>query len=368
MAYRAVQWATGAMGTACLRSMHDHPDVEVVGVYVYSPDKAGRDVGEMAGRPATGVLSTNSIEEILALDADVVVHAGRIGPYGSHDAEIVRLLESGKNVISINGYSDPAYHAGERLGALRAAGERGGATLMGAGLNPGFVAEQLAVVISGLTNRVDHIEIVEHADSRAVRDPKYLFDALGFGSDPDARDLTDLATGPAGALHGMFSEVLAALAEHLGMTLDRIEPDHVIHRATEELTLRAGTVAEGTVSHINWRWHAFTVGRPAPRLTLSIHWYLETAHLERPDPPLWQVRLTGHPGVRVAVELEKHPDDTTRMTAEPYAVGAQVVNTFPHVVAAPPGVAVRPALTPARDDYSGYRPAPDGHHLQEAAR
>ena len=197
----------------------------------------------MAGRPAIGVLSTDDPEAIYALDADVVVHAGRIGPYGAHDAEIIRLLESGKNVISLNGYSNPAYHAGERLAALQAACERGGTTLMAAGLNPGFVGEQLAVVVSGLTNRVDHIEIVEHADSRAVRDPTYLFDALGFGSDPDALDLADPAKGPAGALNGMFSEVLAALADRLGMTVVRIEPDHVFHRAPDDVVLRAGTVA-----------------------------------------------------------------------------------------------------------------------------
>jgi hypothetical protein len=56
------------------------------------------------------------------------------------------------------------------------------------------------------------------------------------------------------------------------------------------------------------------------------------------------------------------------MTAEPYAVGAQVVNTFPHVVAAAPGVAVRPVATPARDDYRTYRPAPAGTDLQEIPR
>lgn len=372
MTYRAVQWATGAMGTACLRSMLDHPGVEVVGAYVYNPDKAGRDVGEMAGRAATGVLSTDDPEEIYALEADVVVHAGRIGPYGAHDEEIVRLLRSGKNVLSLNGYSNPAFHAGERLDALQAAGEHGAATLMGAGLNPGFVGEQLAVVVSGLSNRVDHLEIVEHADSSAVRDPKYLFDALGFGSDPRVVDLADPEQGPAGALDGMFSEVLAALAERLGMSVERIEPDHVFHAAPQDVVLRAGTIARGTVSHINWRWHAVTGGGEGGterrRLTLSIHWYVDSSHLAQPDPPLWQVRMTGHPGARINVELDKHPDDTTKMTSEQYAVGAEVVNTFPHLLAAPPGVALRPVVTPSRDDYLTYRPVPAGTDQRKGPR
>lgn len=368
MVYRAVQWATGAMGTACLRSMLGHPDVEVVGAFVYSAEKAGLDVGEMAGQAPTGVLSTDQADLILALDADLVVHAGRIGPYGAHDAEIIALLESGKNVISINGYSDPFHHAGERLDALQAACRRGGTSLMSAGLNPGFVGEQLAVVASGMTNRLDHLEIVENLDSSAVRDPGYLFGALGFGSDPDVVDLAHPQDGPASAMNGMFAEVLSALGHRLGMTVERVEPDHVFHRAPADIELRAGTVAAGTVSHSNWRWHAITGtgSQERRRLTLSINWYVDASHLEAPDPPLWQVRLTGHPGVKIHIDLDKHPDDHTKMTAEQYAVGAEVLNTIPHVVAAPPGVTVRPVVTPARDDFSTFRPVPAGHSREDA--
>ena len=102
----------GAMGKAVLRTVIDHPGTELAGVYTYSDRKAGRDAGELAGRPPTGVLATNDVAQILALDSDVVVHAGRIGPYGSHDADFIRLLESGKNVITINGYSHPAHWSG----------------------------------------------------------------------------------------------------------------------------------------------------------------------------------------------------------------------------------------------------------------
>lgn len=343
MTYRVVQWATGAMGTACLRMMLDHPDVEVVGVHVYSEAKAGRDVGEMAGRPATGVLSTRDPQAILDLRPDVVVHAGRIGTYGSHDEEIIALLEAGVNVISINGYSHPGHLEGPRAAALRDACERGSSSLVAAGLNPGFAGEQLAVVASGLVSRLDHVEIVEHADSRAVRDPAYLFDVLGFGQ--TVAQLEGRTDGPDVALDGMFSEVVAATAHHLGLTLDRVEPDHVLHVTERDLEVKAGTVRAGTVSHFNWRWHG--VAADVRRITLSIHWYLETTHLDSDEPPLWQLHLTGHPGVKVDVELEKHPEDASRMPAEPYAVGASVVNTVPWVVAAGPGLHVRPVVTPS---------------------
>jgi hypothetical protein len=91
----------------------DHPGTELVGLYAYGANKVGKDAGDIARREPTGVIATNSVEEILALDADVVIHAARLGPYGSHDGDFIPLLESGKNVISINGYSWPNYR-GER--------------------------------------------------------------------------------------------------------------------------------------------------------------------------------------------------------------------------------------------------------------
>ena len=352
--YRVVQWATGAMGTAVLRSVIDHPGTEVVGVYVYSPEKVGVDAGTLARREPTGVLATDDADAILALDADVVVHAGRIGPYGEHDAEIGRLLRSGKNVISLNGYSHPAYWADDRVAALSAAGRDGGASLMAAGLNPGFIAEQVAVTVAGVTARVEHLEIVESADSSEIRNPDYLFGALGFGADPAGIDPNDPDWGPVRALNGMYEELLGALAFRLGMTLDRVEPDHVVHAAPHDLELAAGRVPAGTVSHTNWRWHGIVDG--TRRLTMSIHWYVETSHLDSDRPPLWQVHLTGHPGLRLSIDLEKHPDDHSRMGAEQYAVGAQVINSIPFVVAAPPGVLTRPVATPARDDFATFRP------------
>jgi hypothetical protein len=355
MAYRVVQWATGAMGKAVLRTVIDHPGTELVGVYTYSDRKAGRDAGELAGRPATGVLATNDVAEILALDADVVVHAGRIGPYGSHDEDFIRLLESGKNVITINGYSHPAHWSGDSTERLRAACDTGGTTLMAAGLNPGFIAEQIATVATGVCASVEHIEITEAADATEVRDPAYLFGALGFGADPAAFDPNDATQGPAVFLNGMYTETLAAVALRLGMDLERVETEHVVHPATADIELHAGVIRQGTVSHTNWRWHGIAGGKR--RLTMSIHWYAETAHLDDPHPPLWTVKVTGHPGIEIAVRVVKHPDDKSRMGAEQYAVAGQVINAIPYVVAAKPGLLTRPVATPARDDYLTFTPA-----------
>src|SRR5438874_12785375 len=72
MRYKVIQWATGNVGQLALRGIIEHPDLELVGLLVHSPDKAGHDAGELAGVGAVGVKATNDVDEILGLDADVV--------------------------------------------------------------------------------------------------------------------------------------------------------------------------------------------------------------------------------------------------------------------------------------------------------
>ncbi len=349
MKYRVIQWATGGMGKNCLRALIDHPAMELVGVYVYGRDKAGKDAGEIARRPLTGVVATREVGEILALDADVVIHAARLAPpYGAHDADLIRLLESGKNVISINGYSHPQHWGGQRFAALEAACARGGTSLLGAGLNPGFAAEQLAIVATGVCTAIDHVEIVESVDCTPVRNPDYVFKVLGFGAAPEAVDLNDPQWGPAAALNGMYAEVLAAMADRLGMRLERIETAHRGFPASQDLQIAAGFIARGRLGHFNWRWHGIVDGER--RLTMSIHWYMERAHLDAPDPSLWRIHVRGQPVVRMSVDLEKRAGDLSPTSAEQIAVAGSVINAIPIVCAAPPGVLTRPLATPFRQE------------------
>jgi len=71
--HRVVQWATGNIGTRSLRAVIQHPTLDLAGVWVHAPDKAGRDAGDLCGLGPTGVLATNDIDDIAALDADCVL-------------------------------------------------------------------------------------------------------------------------------------------------------------------------------------------------------------------------------------------------------------------------------------------------------
>jgi 4-hydroxy-tetrahydrodipicolinate reductase len=74
VAYKVIQWSTGNVGKFALKLVAEHPELELVGLWVHSEDKAGRDAGELAGIGNLGVAATNDVDALLALDADCVCY------------------------------------------------------------------------------------------------------------------------------------------------------------------------------------------------------------------------------------------------------------------------------------------------------
>ena len=97
MVVRVVQWATGAVGRAALQELIENPDYQLVGLLVYDPQKAGLDAGALCGLPpTTGVAATADKDAIVALGADVVVHAASKAHAVETNAEdICRLSRPG---------------------------------------------------------------------------------------------------------------------------------------------------------------------------------------------------------------------------------------------------------------------------------
>jgi hypothetical protein len=58
MALRVVHCGSGSSGKRALAGILDHPDLELVGQYVWSKDKADVDSGVLAGRAPCGIKAT----------------------------------------------------------------------------------------------------------------------------------------------------------------------------------------------------------------------------------------------------------------------------------------------------------------------
>jgi 2,4-diaminopentanoate dehydrogenase len=326
---RVAQWATGNIGLRSLRAVIEHPDLELVGLYVYSEAKEGRDAGELCGLEPTGVLATRNVDDMVALRPDCVLYMG-----DRTDVDVLcRLLESGSNVVATRSdlhhppSMDPAVR--ERL---ESACQAGGSSLHSTGSSPGFITEALPLVLSSLERRLDHLTIAEYADMSSRNSPELLFDLMGFGAPQDAFD-----PGPrAQYAGGSFAGSLNVLADTIRLPLDGVEATADVALARHRVEIAAGIVEAGTVAAQRINVVGQRGGRPL--LEFRATWYV-TADL---DPP-WDLR---HTGWRVQVEgdlpldVEIHfpvPDEDWGATS-PNVTAHRPVNAVRDVCAAKPGI------------------------------
>jgi len=345
VSYRVIQWATGAMGKTCLRAVIDHPDLELAGLYVYNKTKEGRDAGEIARRELAGVIATRSMEEILDIDADLVIHAPRIQfPYDAHKQDICRLLASGKNLITINGHSFPAYHGQAYAKTFEDACKKGRSTLFSTGLNPGFVVDKIATAATGICVEIDSISIREVYNCHEMPGYDYVFNVMGMGSNPNE---LDLGAGPLAELFsGQFAELVSHLAHRMGVELDRIEPDHEVITTPRDIHAVAGVVPAGTVAATNWRWHGVVAGKRF--ITLSINWIMDENLPGYEGFKHWTIKIRGKPGLDISMDLVEPEDTSVRTKAVQYGVAGSVINSIPEVCAAQPGILDFPLFAPFR--------------------
>ena len=332
---RAIQWATGSMGRTSLRRIIDHPDLELAGVYVYGARKDGVDGGQLARRPDTGIRATNDVAAILATDADVVLHMARITlPYDALVDDVVRLLESGKNVISTAGFHWPAAQGAEYAGRLQAACLAGGTTLAGVGVNPGLIVERIALAATTLCADLQKIDVQETVDASAMASPEFVFGLMGLGTDPAQNDIRQ---GPLAALYtALFSEVLYFSAHAMGSAIERIVPDHQLVLAPADMVIAAGPIARGTVAATQWRWTAEMANGVS--LSLSILWTADLALHGATNAGHWSIDITGRPNVRMRLDISEADPAAPPSRALSDATVAVAIRAIPDVVAAPPGL------------------------------
>lgn len=335
------------MGRTALRRIIDAPDLELVGLFVHDARKLGRDAGEIARRPPTGVLATDSIEAILALAPDVVIHMPRLSdPYAAQNAAVARLLAAGIDVISTAGFHHPACHGAAYATPLLDACRRGGSTLAGLGLNPGFVAERIAATLTGLCAQLESVEWHELADASSMPSPEFVFGTMGFGTDPAASDLT---RGPLATLYEqLFMEVLHGVADSLGAPILRLVPEHRLTLAPHDIGIKAGTVRAGTVAATEWRWRAELPD--ARQLVHSVTWTADPALQGQTgrEAAAWRIEIKGRPNVRATVAIEDPDPAAPHMRAATDATVAIALRAIPDVCAAAPGFFTYQAIAPFR--------------------
>ena len=343
MTLRVIQWATGPVGAAQLRGIIDSPDLELVGVFAYSPDKVGVDAGTLVYRGATGVKVTGDKSEIISMPADLVLHAASKAHGGNNTDDIVALLESGKSVITTTSYNHlPTYGSAARARITQACLDAS-VRFHAAGEHPGFLFERLATSLTSLSQRIDQITVQEFVDCSGVSQRRMLVDLMGMGKRPD--EIT-VDSPMFRAVSIQYEQALAAAADVLGLHIDSIEPtiDTAVH--TADVTVACATLPAGTVVGQRLTWTAYRRGSAV--LVAEEFWSTsrEIAQWQVIDSDEFRVRVLvdGCPSLRMDLTVGNEPVAELDASAGQLAVAMTAVNAIPDVMAAPPGVVIAPVF------------------------
>jgi len=289
--YRVIQWATGGVGRAAIQGILRHPDLELVGCWVHSADKEGRDAAALAGEDPIGVAATTDVEKLLAVEADCVMYS----PLLPDEVVVAALLRSGKNVVTPVGWVYPDM-TNPAVAAIERACLDGGVTLHGSGIHPGGITERFPLMVSSLSSAITHVRAEEFSDLRTYNAPFVVRDVMGFGLTPE-----QAVGGPIAALlEGGFKASVRMVADKLGFDAQpRIHSTQEVAVAVSDAEGLVVPIEAGTVAARRFRWQA-VVGE-TPVVTAAVNWLMCEVDL---DPP-WTL---GPQGERFEIEVNGDPD------------------------------------------------------------
>jgi hypothetical protein len=327
MTIRVAQWGTGIVGGAAVRAMAEHPELELVACFAWGKEKLGRDLGELCGIQRLGVPATDSIDALIAARPDCVLYMPLLWDVDA----MVRLLESGINVVSTANFITGASYGRADEARLDAAAKRGGVSLYGSGINPGF-ANALGLMATAICRRVERVSVLESVDSTAYASAE-TWRALGFGELPGKPGLVEAAKQRS----LVFLDAVEMMAGALKLKLDDVRYDVEFGTATRDLDLGYMQIGRGRICGLKAVWSGIAGGRRV--IELGLMWRLGNAM-----SPDWK------PVEGYVIEVDGEPNVRCRFHAE-YGAGADfgLVTAMPAVHAIPAVVAARPGLVTAAD-------------------
>ena len=321
-----IQYGLGPIGSEIARLVVRRKGLELVGGLDIDPAKVGKDVGQVIGlgRPLGLVISDDPRAVLARAGAEVVLHST-----GSHLEQIypqlAEIIEASLSVISTS--EELAYpwaqhpDLAEKLDQLA---REHGVTVLGTGVNPGFIMDTLSIVLSGVCQEVRRVmaKRVVDAAKRRLR----LQQKVGAGlSVEEFEERVRAGT----VRHVGLTESVALIADALGWQLDAIE--ETIEPVVAERPVRSEFIAveAGQVAGVRQMGWGLKDGQAAIVLDLRVY-------LGAPEGEGDSILIEGTPQVEMTVR-GVHGD---------LATAAMVVNAIPRVLAAPPGLMTMKDLPP----------------------
>lgn len=330
--FRVFQVATGNVGREMIGRIQRHPDLRLVGLHCYTPDKIGQDAGVLAGLDPIGVLATGTVEEILAARPDVLTFHG-VWP----DVDLYeRVLEAGIDIVTTADFVTGHHRGPAESDRIAAACERGGATFYGTGMNPGL-AQVLTIVHSTDVAEIEKVTCTESVDVSCHHSVDTWINC-GFGAPAD--DPAQVQKLEAGTR--VFEDGVRLMADTFGLALDAVDFECELGACTEDVDLGWWRLPQGSVGAARFAYLGKVAG--VPRIELALEWQMTPK-----TSPSWNVqgcyvtRIDGDPVIYSKHLILPRPG-TDFSSAEAFAAigmtvtGMPALNAIPAVVAAPPGI------------------------------
>ena len=319
MTVKVVLYGIGAIGARIARCLLAKEGVEVVGAIEGDPAKVGRDLGEVVGLGReTGIRISDNADEVLSrTKPDVVVHATGSFLKEVFD-QVMTCIKHGANVISTcEELSHPFVSDPELARQIDEAARRAGVSVLGTGINPGFLMDTLPIVLSTVCHEVRSITVRRSINAAARRLP--FQKKIGAGL--TVREFEEKIRTGAITGHVGLKQSIALIADALGWRLDEIvvEP---IRPVVAEREVRSDyiTVEPGRVAGLRQVARGLMGGRAV--ITLELTAYMGAEEFDSVD-------IDGRPEIHMRIRPCVHGDEGT--------VGI-IINMMRKVVEAPPGL------------------------------
>jgi hypothetical protein len=333
MTFRVVHVGTGNVGKEALRAILRRPEFELVGHYVSTPAKVGRDSGELIGEPTAGVRATGDWAELVDLEADCLTYFGEaMGRENESILDLVPFLERGTNAVTFSGFqlAYPPVVPEKLRGPITAACEKGNSTCFFTGIDPGWATTDMAIAALAVANRVDCVRLMELGWWGDYSSEESMKDYWGFGQDPDYRPL--LVTG--GAMEQIWAPTMYQIAEVLGLEVEGFETTYDTEVADTDTQVGFGVIPAGKNVVVHFEFRALSGGKPFAIVehndVVARNAGSQWAQPFGPRDMSYRVEVEGDPSF--TVELNFNYADGLKISAMP------PINAVPAVCAAPAGL------------------------------
>jgi 4-hydroxy-tetrahydrodipicolinate reductase len=308
------------------RHVEERKGLELAGGVDIDPEKVGADLGTVIGlsQPLGIAVSERLGQALTSTQADVGLHTTS-SYFDLFTDQIIEILEAGLDVVSTaEELSFPWLAHPQQAAEIDAVARRTGRTVLGTGVNPGFIMDALPLFLTGICQQVDRIEVTRVINASLRRGP---FQAK-IGSGMTVGDFqAKMAAGRMG--HVGLPESVGMVFDTLGKELVDYE-SHVEPVVADELVRTEHfEVQPGAVRGLKQVARGFS--ETGEFMTLTFIAALDA----REDGDT--VKITGRPDLEV----------TLRGTNGDIATVAMAVNAIRRVKEAAPGLVTMRDLPPA---------------------